>query len=549
MDKKMHAGQAIVESLALHGVNRVFAVPGESYLAVLDGLHGADIETIVCRQEGGAAYMAEAHGKFTGEPGVAMVTRGPGAANAYVAIHAAWQDATPMVLFVGLIPVADRQRESFQEFDPNAWFGTQAKRVLVLDEASRASEVVAEAFFAAKSGRPGPVIIGLPEDVITHPFAGELHPVITVAEGAVSPKELELVTTALTAAKKPAIFVGGQRWTPEAAAAVTTFAEANGIPVVQDWRASDRIPFNSEVFVGALGYGRTQDTARIFAEADLLLAIGALPTDVPTDGYTLRQSQDATNILVNIDTSLRGRSGAVTAHILASPVAFADAVKDIQLGRAAEWDAWRAAGRAAQAAFSALPDLTALPATREGTGHMSTVISELVRRLPQDAVYSFGAGNHCAWAQRYLPTNVFPSQLSMRNGSMGYSVPAAVAASLESPERLAVAIAGDGEFLMNGQEFATAVQHGAAMLIIVMDNGQYGTIRDHQEHHFPGRVSGTQLKNPDFASFARAFGGHGETVTSDDDAAFAVERALKAVQDQRIPAIIHVITDPQIALP
>ncbi|WP_251040326.1 thiamine pyrophosphate-dependent enzyme [Arthrobacter sp. ISL-72] len=549
MKKKTHAGQAIVESLALHGVSRVFAVPGESYLAVLDGLHGAEIGTIVCRQEGGAAYMAEAHGKFTGEPGVAMVTRGPGAANAYVAIHAAWQDATPMVLFVGLIPVTDRQRESFQEFDPNAWFGTQAKRVFVLDEASRASEVVAEAFFAAKSGRPGPVIVGLPEDVITHEFTGELHPVITVAEGAVSPKEQELVTAALTTAKKPAIFVGGQRWTAEAAAAVTAFAEANGIPVVQDWRASDRIPFNSEVYAGALGYGRTQDTARIFAEADVLLAIGALPTDVPTDGYTLRQSKDATNILVNIDTSLRGRTGAVTAHIVASPVAFADAIKDIQLGKSAEWDAWRAAGRAAQAAFSALPDLVTLPLTREGTGHMSAVVSELVQRLPEDAVYSFGAGNHCAWAQRYLPTNVFPSQLSMRNGSMGYSVPAAVAASLESPERLAVAIAGDGEFLMNGQEFATAVQHGAAMLVIVMDNGQYGTIRDHQEHHFPGRVSGTQLKNPDFAAFARAFGGHGETVTSDDDAPIAVERALKAVQNQRIPAIIHVITDPQIALP
>lgn len=549
METKSHAGQAIVDSLALHGVNRVFAVPGESYLAVLDGLHGADIETIVCRQEGGAAYMAEAHGKFTGEPGVAMVTRGPGAANAFVAIHAAWQDATPMVLFVGLIPVADRERESFQEFDPKAWFGTQAKRVLVLDEASRASEVVAEAFFAAKSGRPGPVIVGLPEDVITHEFTGDLHAPIIVAEGAVSAAELDVVRTALAGAEKPAIFVGGQRWTPAAAAEITTFAESNGIPVIQDWRASDRIPFDSEVFVGALGYGRTPETARIFAEADVLLAIGAVPTDVPTDGYTLRQSAEATNILVNIDSSLRGRSGAVTAHILASPVAFAAAVRDVRLGKAAAWDSWRAAGRAAQAAFSNLPYVSDLPATREGTGHMSTVISELVRRLPQDAVYSFGAGNHCAWAQRYLPTNMFPSQLSMRNGSMGYSVPAAVAAALESPERLTVAVAGDGEFLMNGQEFATAVQYGAAMLIIVMDNGQYGTIRDHQEHHFPGRVSGTQLANPDFAAFARAFGGHGETVTNDEQAAIAVERSLKAVQDQRIPAIIHVITDPAIALP
>jgi acetolactate synthase-1/2/3 large subunit len=549
LEKKTHAGQAIVDSLALHGVDRVFAVPGESYLAVLDGLHGADISTIVCRQEGGAAYMAEAHGKLTGEPGVAMVTRGPGAANAYVAIHAAWQDATPLVLFVGLIPVADRQRESFQEFDPNAWFGTQTKRVFVLDEASRASEVVAEAFFAAKSGRPGPVIVGLPEDVITHEFAGDLHPVLPVSEGAISEKELADVQAELAAAQRPLIYVGGPRWTESAAAAITRFAESNGIPVIQDWRASDRVPFNSPVNAGALGYGRTDTAVAMFANADLLLAIGALPTDVPTDGYTVRQSIDATNILVNIDTSLRGRSGAVTSHILATPVAFAAALDGIRLGKENNWAGWLSGGRESQAAFSSLPDLATLPPTREGTGHMSAVVSELVRRLPEDAIYTFGAGNHCAWAQRYFPTNVFPSQLSMRNGSMGYSVPAAVAASLESPDRLVIAVAGDGEFLMNGQEIATAVQHGAAILTVVMDNGQYGTIRDHQEYHFPGRVSGTQLSNPDFAAYARAFDGHGETVTSDDHAVGAVERALKAVQDQRIPAIIHVITDPAIALP
>lgn len=549
LEKKNHAGQAIVDSLALHGVKRVFAVPGESYLAVLDGLHGADIETVVCRQEGGAAYMAEAHGKFTGEPGVAMVTRGPGAANAFVAIHAAWQDATPMVLFVGLIPVADRQRESFQEFDPNAWFGTQAKRVFTLDEAERASEIVAEAFFAAKSGRPGPVVVGLPEDVITHEFTGSLYPQLPVAEGAVSVSELEQLEYALAGAEKPVIFAGGPRWTPEAAAGITRFAESNGIPVIQDWRASDRIPYGSEANSGWLGYGRTEQSLKMFAEADVLLAVGALPTDIPTEGYTVRQGMDAINILVNIDTTLRGRSGAVTAHIVASPVAFAEAVKDLDLGKSDGWRQWRETGRAAQAAISAVPAAEALPATAEGTAHMSSVISELVQRLPEDAVYTFGAGNHCSWAQYYLPTKVFPSQLSMRNGSMGYSVPAAVAANLQSPERLTVAVAGDGEFLMNGQEFATAVQYGAAMLVIVMDNGQYGTIRSHQEKHFPGRVSGTQLRNPDFAAYARAFGGHGETVTADDQAAGAVERALKAVQGERIPAIIHVVTDQQIALP
>lgn len=549
MTKTQHAGQAIVDSLAAHGVQRVFAVPGESYLAVLDGLHGAEIETVVCRQEGGASYMAEAHGKFTGEPGVAMVTRGPGAANAFVALHSAWQDGTPMVLFVGLIPVADRMRESFQEFDPHAWFGTQAKRVFVLDEASRASEIVAEAFFAAKSGRPGPVVVALPEDVITHDFTGRIHPPLPVAEGAVSARQLETLKTALQGAQKPLIFVGGQRWTPEAAAGLTAFAELNNIPVVQDWHAADRIPFGSPVNAGELGYGRSQTAADMFAAADVLVAVGAVPTDVPTDGYTLRQNTDAVNFLVTIDTSLRGRSGAVSEHLIASPVAFAEAVQGLDLQRAAVWEQWRAAGRAARAAQSELPDYENLPATREGTAHMSVVIAELAKRAPEDLVTTFGAGNHCAWAMAYLPTRVFPSQLGTRNGSMGYSIPSAVAAALESPERLTVAVCGDGEFLMNGQELATAVQYGAPLLVIVMDNGQYGTIRSHQEAHFPDRISGTQLVNPDFAAYARAFGGHGETVTGDAEAADAVERALKAVQGERKVALIHVVTDQQIALP
>ncbi|MEA5455757.1 thiamine pyrophosphate-binding protein [Sinomonas sp. JGH33] len=546
--KPRHAGQAIVDSLALHGVKRVFAVPGESYLAVLDGLHGTEIETIVVRQEGGAAYMAEAHGKFTGEPGVAMVTRGPGAANAYVALHTAWQDGTPMVLFVGLVPIADRMRESFQEFDPNAWFGTQTKRVFVLDEPGRASEIVAEAFFAAKSGRPGPVVVGLPEDIITKAYDGELTAPISVAEGAVSPRELEQLTAALAKAEKPLIYVGGQRWTPDAAAAITRFAERNGIPVAQDWHASDRVPFTSPANIGSLGYGRGAKAAQMFDDADVLLAIGALPTDVPTDGFTLRQRPDAVNFLVSIDTTLRGRSGAVSSHILASPVAFAEAVEGLDLGRTADWDAWRASGHEAHRALATIDD-DELPATAAGTAHMSAVLRELIERLPEDAVCTIGAGNHTIWAQRFFPTNVFPSQLATRNGSMGYSIPSAVAAGLESPERLVIAVCGDGEFLMNGQELATAAQYGVPVLAVVMDNGQYATIREHQEQHFPGRVSGTQLSNPDFAAFARAFGGHGETVTSDAEAAGAVERSLKAVTEQRRSALIHVITDQKISLP
>ncbi len=544
-----HTGQAIVDSLAVHGVERVFAVPGESYLAVLDGLHDSSIETVVCRQEGGAAYMAEAHGKLTGHPGVAMVTRGPGAANAFVAVHAAWQDATPMVLFVGLVPVAHRQRESFQEFDPNAWFGTQAKRVFTLDESARASEIIAEAFFAALSGRPGPVIVGLPEDVVAQTFTGKMHRPMPVAEGSVSTRELKQVTDALAAAHRPLIFAGGPRWSPDSVAAITRFAESNRIPVIHDWRASDRVPFDSPVNAGWLGYGRSEHTATMFAHADVLLSVGALPTDVPTDGYTLRQGRESTNFVINMDTSLRGVSGAVTAHVLASPAAFADAVDGLDIGRAFEWEEWCAAGNRAHRELATMPSPEVWTQTTVNTAHMNAVIAELLQRLPADAIYTFGAGNHCLWAQNYLPTNVFPSQLSLRNGSMGYSVPAAIAAAKEKPERLVIAVAGDGEFLMNGQELATAIQYGAPFLTIVMDNGQYGTIREHQNTKFPGRVSGTGLRNPDFAAYARAFGGHGETVTNDADAAVAVSRALKAVQEQRTPAIIHVITDPTIFLP
>lgn len=544
-----HVGKAIVESLIEHGVERVFIVPGESYLSVLDGLHGSRIETVICRHEGGASYMAEAHGKLTGAPGVAMVTRGPGAANAFVAVHAAWQDATPMVLFVGLVPVSDRERESFQEFDPNAWFGTQAKRVFTLDDPLRASQVVAEAFFAARSGRPGPVIVGLPEDVISEPFTGTIEPAIPVAEGAVSPADLAQLTEALASARRPLIFAGGPRWSADSAAAITRFAERNRIPVVHDWRASDRIPFDSPVNAGWLGFGRSGHAAQMFAETDVLVCIGALPTDVPTEGYTLRQAPGATIIVVNIDTALRGGSGPVTGHILASPVAFADAVDGVDLGRTTEWDEWCAAGNRAHRDSAAIPAPEAWPQTAHDTAHMSAVIAEIVKRLPQDAIYTFGAGNHCLWAQHFLPTNVFPSQLSMRNGSMGYSVPAAVAASKQAPQRLVVAVAGDGEFLMNGQELATAVQYRAPFLTVVMDNGQYGTIRDHQDAKYPGRISGTQLQNPDFAAYARAFGAHGETVATDSDAAAAVSRALDAVENERIPALIHVITDPTIRHP
>ena len=546
---RRHVGTAIAESLAAHGTSRAFLVPGESFLPVLDGLYNSPVEAIVSRQEGGASYMAEAYGKATGEPGVAMVTRGPGASNAFVGVHTGWQDGTPMVIFVGLIPFSDRDRESFQEFDPKAWFGTQAKQVFVLDDPTRASRVVAEAFFQAKQGRPGPVIVGLPEDVLYQDFEGEIEAPIPVTEGAVSAADAAYVSEKLAAAKKPLIFAGGGRWTPESARAIEKFAEINQIPVVHDFRASDRISFSSPANAGWLGYGRNEHTAELLSEADVLLEVGALLTDVPSDGYTLRQDPHAENIVVNIDTGLRGHSGAISRHILASPVALAEALDNINTGEISSAQSeWFKNARRAHQEFSTIPSESDWRATSAGTAHMEAVIKALQDQLPEEAIFTFGAGNHCIWAQQFLPTQHYPSQLAARNGSMGYSVPGAVSAKLQFPERPVVAIAGDGEYLMNGQELATAVQFGAPFLTVIMTNGEFGTIRDHQKNHFPDRVSGTQLANPDFAAVAKGYGAHGESVDADADVAGAIERALKAVNNG-IPAVVNVYTDQDLSLP
>ena len=544
-----HVGAAIAASLAAHNVPRAFLVPGESFLPVLDGLYDSPVEAIVCRHEGGATYMAEAHGKATGQPGVAMVTRGPGAANAYVGIHTAWQDATPLVLFVGLIPTSDRDRESFQEFDPKAWFGTQAKQVFVLDDPERASRVVAEAFFQAQQGRPGPVIVGLPEDVLHKEFTGTIHPPIPVAEGALSDDHLGLLSRELSHAERPLIFAGGPRWTPETAEKITRFAEEHRIPIIQDFRAADRVPFDSPANAGWLGYGRDPRAAQLLEAASLVIEVGAVLGDVPTDGYTLRQSPQARNIAINPDTSLRGHSVPLESHIVASPVAFANTLDRLTVEGTEQRGEWFDSAHANHLNFATLPEPADYRPGKEGTAHMEAILAALHEQLPKDSIYTFGAGNHCIWAQQFLRSTVYPSQFSVRNGSMGYSIPAAVSTKLQFPERTVVTIAGDGEYLMNGQELATALQYGAPFLIIVMSNGEFGTIRDHQKKHFPDRVSGTQLVNPDFAAVARGFGAHGELVTDDAQAPEAVARALAAIANDGVPALINVITDQEHSLP
>ena len=536
------AGHVIVDSLVAHGVERTYVVPGESFLDVLDGLHNSDIETIVCRHEGGAAYMAEADGKMQQRPGIAMVTRGPGAANAHVGLHTAWQDSTPMLLFVGLIPFAHRDREAFQEFDIKSWFDTGAKRVMVLDHAERASEIVAEAMFAAMSGRPGPVVVGLPEDIIRQQISPALHPPIPVAAGGMNGTDSAALQAALAESSKPLFVTGGNDWTPDAARQLTAWLERHNIPAAAEWRTQGTVSFDSPSYVGPIGYGRPRPTYDLLEETDLLVFVGTVPGDVITDGFVCRQDWSKKNFLVTVDPSLRGRSGPVSRQILAKPDAFVRDLANIELPVKEEWKTWTARMRAEQEAFAALP-----PATPgHGKARMDTLMANLVPRLPEDAMVTFGAGEHTNWAHRYFPTRRYASMISARNGSMGYSVPSAIAASLAEPRRRVVTIAGDGEFLMNGQELATAAQYGATPLVVVMDNQEYGTIRTHQERHYPQRVSGTQLKNPDFALMARAFGGFGITVTTDWEVPAALDAALAAIDRDGMFALIHLVVEQRV---
>ncbi|GAA1360184.1 thiamine pyrophosphate-dependent enzyme [Brevibacterium luteolum] len=535
------AGHVIVKSLAAHGVKRVYVVPGESFLDVLDGLHDSPIDTVVCRHEGGAAYMAEADGKLGELPGIAMVTRGPGAANAHVGLHTAWQDSTAMVLFVGLIPFEHREKEAFQEFDPKAWFDTGAKRVMILDHPERASEIVAEAMFAAVSGRPGPVVVGLPEDIITQPNDGIIHPQIPVAQGGMTVTDWKALKSALMEAERPLFVFGGNDWTDEGADTFTQWLESHNLPAAAEWRCEGTVPFGSPSYVGPLGYGRPQHTHEVLDGSDLLVFVGTVPGDVITDGFTARQNWERKNFIVTIDPSLRGRSGPVTHQIVAKPDVFVRDLVRMDLPVCDSWRTWTNELRAKQVEFSTPP--SAEPG--DGQAKMTTMMANLVKRLDEDAMVTFGAGEHTNWAHRYFPTNGYASMISARNGSMGYSVPSAVAASLQYPKRQVISIAGDGEFLMNAQELATAKQYGATPLIIVMDNQEYGTIRTHQERAYPKRVSGTQLENPDFALFAQAFGGFGVRVEQDKDIPGVLDEAFKATENGQF-AVIHLIVEQRV---
>lgn len=564
--ESLSAGHLIVKELEAHGVQRAYLVPGESYLDVLDGLHDSPIETVVCRQESGAGYMAVAEGRMTGIPGIAMVTRGPGAANVMSAVHTAHQDATPLVVIVGLIPTAQRGREAFQEFDLSAWFGTTAKKVLVLDDPDKAAEVVVDALHTAVSGRPGPVVIGLPEEVLTERTTAPVLPPRTVGTPAPDDGDLTEVRARILQAERPVLIIGGEDWSPVTAQRIARWSADRGLGVIGTFRAYDGIDHDAPNFLGILGYGAAPVAKRVFAEADLHIFLGCVRTDVATDGYTVGTGQRT--VVIGPDPDAHGHFGRLDEHIVTSVGRFAerlfaedgtpaytvtadgsvDAPPEteaagtdgefalpawIRVARA-ELEDWREPKPAAASAGDGSDDPSYVD--------MDEAFTHVRELLPADAIITYGAGNFSGWATRFLPTHGFPSALGPRNGSMGFGLPAAVAAGLVAPDRTVFCIAGDGDFLMTGQELATAVQYGVDLTIVLNDNSVYGTIRGHQDRDYPGRATGTTLENPDFAAMATAFGGLGIRVERTED----FREAFAAALGHRGPALVHCITDPAI---
>jgi acetolactate synthase-1/2/3 large subunit len=534
-------GQLIVDALEANGVDRLYCVPGESYLAVLDALHDSKIRTIVCRQEGGAAMMADTYGRLTGRPGICFVTRGPGATNASAGIHIARQDSIPMILFIGQIARHARDREAFQEIDYRAFYGSVAKWVTEIDDPARIPELVTRAFATATSGRPGPVVIALPEDVLTEEAEAPAAQAWTPVETAPGEAQMRALEDLLRGAKKPFAILGGTRWNEQAVADFTRAAENWALPVGCSFRRQMLFDHLHPNYAGDVGIGPNPKLASRIKEADVVLLVGGRLGEMPSSDYTLLKSPYPDQKLVHVhpDTDELGRVYRPTIAINASPSAFAAAFAARKPNAAPSWADDTAAMHRAYLEWSTPPEKGPGPVL------MGPIMKYLESVLPEDAIITNGAGNYATWIHRFHRFRRFGTQAAPTSGSMGFGTPAAVAAKQLFPDRLVVAFAGDGCFLMNGQEFATAVQYDIPIVVIVVNNGIYGTIRMHQEREYPGRVSGTDLKNPDFAALARAYGGHGETVEKTEDFPPAFERARNCGK----PAIIEIRLDPEAITP
>ena len=539
--KTRHGGRILADALVAQGVKLAFGVPGESYLPVLDGLHDLQdrLRFIVCRQEGGASYMAEAYGKLTGEPGVLLVTRGPGATNGAIGVHTGFQDSTPMVVFIGQVPNEFVEREAFQEIDYRRMYGQMAKWVAQIDRVERIPEYVSRAFHTAVAGRPGPVVLALPEDTLFSDAAVADVPRHHVVRAAPAPADIEKLRRLLADAQRPFVLVGGGGWSAEACRGLKKWIESNGLPVGTSFRCQDLFDNRSANYVGDVGIGINPKLAERVKQADVLLVIGARLGEMTTSAYSLVDAPVPRQALVHVHGGAEelGRVYRPALAINSGMAQFLDAVSGLSFDKAE----WRASTATARKEFVEWTEPRPMP----GAVQYGEIIRWLSDHLPEDAIIAGGAGNFASWLHRHFRYKGFRTQLGPTNGSMGYGYPAAVAAKLAASGRTVFALCGDGDFLMNGQEIATAVQYRANFVAVVVNNGLYGTIRMHQEREYPGRVFGTALSNPDFSAYARAFGGHGETVERTADFAPAYERAVASGK----PALIELRIDPDAITP
>jgi acetolactate synthase-1/2/3 large subunit len=540
------AGHLLVECLVAQGVTHAFGVPGESYLAVLDGLHAYrdHIQFIINRQEGGAAYMAEAHGKLTGRPGVCMVTRGPGATNASIGVHTAYQDSTPMVLLVGDVASDCRDREAFQELDYGAFFGPStrgmAKRVERIDDPERIPEYIARAFATAMNGRPGPVVLVLPEDMLTQEVRARPLPRVEAVEAWSDPGALRQLREMLLQAKKPFVIAGGGGWTPQAAQALQRFAENWKLPVGNAFRFQDTFDNHHPQYAGDVGIGLNPKLAQRIHDSDLLIAIGPRLGEMTTNGYTLLKPPRIPQKLVHIHASPEELHRVFHADlaILSTMNAAARSLEVLAAPADVPWADWTA-----QANVDYLENLK--PQPLPGDIDMAAVVGVVNRLLPADAVITNGAGNFASWVHRFHRYHGLArghkTQLAPTVGAMGYGVPAGIAAAIATG-RTAFTIAGDGDFLMNGQELATAVQHGGKSIVVLLNNGMYGTIRMHQEREYPKHESGSHLSNPDFVTLAQAYGYAGARVNRTEE----FEPALRAALERKQGTVIEIMLDQEV---
>ena len=528
-------GQLLMDSLVALGATRAFGVPGESYLAVLDAMvdHDNVFDLILCRQEGGAAYMAAAWGKLTGAPGLCFVTRGPGATNATVGVHTAMQDSVPMILFVGQVGTDVKGREAFQEVDYAAFFGPLAKWAVEIDNVDRVPEIISRAWTVALSGRPGPVVVALPEDMLVATSdAAPCGPVV-IPEPAPSPADITGIRDRLASAERPVILLGGTRWCAGSARALAAFASENDVPVVAAFRFHDLIDNGCPAYVGDAGVAMNGYMKTLLRDADLILAMNIRFGEATTDGYSLFTAPHMSATLIHSHASDDeiGKIYAPDLPVHAGPNTMATALAGIDLPANPSRTAWCEAGRAAY-----LSSLTA-PA-QPGDADMGVITAHIQKTLPADAIVTHGAGNFSIWPNKFLSYGRDQRMLGPQSGSMGFGLPAALAAKVHDPSRFVLCFAGDGDFQMNGNELGTALQAGLNPVILIINNSSYGTIRMHQERHYPARVSGTEIVNPDYMGIASAYGFHGERVTRTDEFPAAWDRACAAPAG----AIVEIVT-------